>query len=291
MLFTTSTTEQIMDELDSKYSLQGYPKSNYLVTGLHLLIAGHVDLAVISFLRGAEQVGCVGCMFLYVYHQLQRKQVHLALPWAMEGAIRGHLRCIVLLLQCYDQSTSESVFALSNLWTKTMNKLQSSTNKNASFGEERRKEIYSIGEERRKEYKKQMANICVTCGEEDDTNNMTYAKCGLCKCYSYCCKDHQRKHWKEQNHMGECRQYSLLRQYCKPQYVQEIREAIARGEDPKDITRLQVIRTQLGLSRPKKQYEELVLLLGDDSKSQDRYTYLSAGKDGTVPIGSTPNLI
>jgi len=109
MLLTTEQT----DELDSEYHLKGYPKSNYLLTGLHLFKAGHVDLTILSFQRGAEQVGCVGCMFLYVYHQLQRKQVHLALPWAMEGAIRGHLRCIVLLLQCYHQSTSESVFATS----------------------------------------------------------------------------------------------------------------------------------------------------------------------------------
>jgi len=273
------TTEQ-MDELDSKYNLKGYPKSNYLVTGLHLFKAGHVDLAITSFQRGAEQVGCVGCMFLYVCHQLQRKQVHLALPWAMEGAIRGHLHCLGLLLQCYQQSTTESVFALANLWVKTMNKLASSTNK-----------LASVIEEERKECKKKNANICVTCEEQDDANDKTFEKCGLCKYYSYCCKDHQRKHWKEQNHMGECRQLCLLQKYCKPQYVREIREAIARGDDPKDIARLQLVRTQLGLSRPKKQYNELVLLLGDDSKSQDRYKYLTAGKDGTVHIGSTPNLI
>jgi len=273
------TTEQI-DELDSRYSLKGYPKSNYLITGLHLLKAGHVEFAIISFLRGAEQAGCVGCMFLYVTHQLQRKQVHLALPWAMEGAIRGHLRCIVLLLQCYDQSTSESVFALSNLWTKTMNKLASSTNK-----------MSSLSEEQRKECRKQNGNSCVTCGKEDDTNNKTFERCGLCKYYSYCCKDHQRTHWKEQNHMGECRQHSLLQQYCKPQYLKEIRAAIFRGEDPKDLARLQLIRKELGLSRPKKLYEELLVRLNDDSKVQDRYNYLTAGKDGMVHIGSTPNVI
>jgi len=274
------TTEQKMDELDSVYNLKGYPKSNYLITGCHLFKSGHEDLAIISFLRGAEQVGCVGCIYLYVHHQLLCKQVHLALPWAMEGAIRGHLLCIGLLLQCYQQSTTESVCALANVWVKTMNKLASGTNKQAA-----------VSEEQRKIFKKQNGNICVTCEEEDDTNNKRFEKCGICKYYSYCCKDHQRTHWKEQNHMGECRQHGLLQQYCKPQYLKEIRAAIFRGEDPKDLARLQLIRKELGLSRPKKQYEELLVLLNDDSNTQDRYNYLTAGKDGMVHIGSTPNVI
>ena len=98
------------------------------------------------------------------------------------------------------------------------------------------------------------------------------------------------------NHMAECRQFMILKEYLKRRYAIEIREAIMRGEDPKNIPRLQTVRTQLGLNRPKEEYEELLLLLSDDdkndiNKSPNRYEYLVARKDGTVHIGSTPNII
>ena len=75
--------------------------------------------------------------------------------------------------------------------------------------------------------------------------------------------------------------------------MKEIRAAITDGVDPKDIPRLQNLRTALGLNRPKEEYEELLLHLGDDSNSdiQNRYKYLTARKDGTVHIGSTPEVI
>ena len=81
-----------------------------------------------------------------------------------------------------------------------------------------------------------------------------------------------------------------MKKYSKPRYVREIREAILGGEDPKTIVRLQTIRTQLGLTRPKEDYEELLTLIvdkNDTSKGPRQYEYLTARKDGTVFIGST----
>ena len=74
--------------------------------------------------------------------------------------------------------------------------------------------------------------------------------------------------------------------------MREIREAILGGEDPKTIVRLQTIRTQLGLTRPKEDYEELLTLIvdkNDTSKGPRQYEYLTARTDGTVFIGSTPD--
>ena len=91
--------------------------------------------------------------------------------------------------------------------------------------------------------------------------------------------------------MGECRQLKILHTFCKPRHLKEIRAAIISGVDPKEIPRLQNLRTALGLNRPTEEYEELMLRLGDDSAFQDRYHYLIARKDGTVHIGSTPEAI
>ena len=96
--------------------------------------------------------------------------------------------------------------------------------------------------------------------------------------------------------MAECRHLKILHTCCKPHHVKEIKEAIIGGEDPKEIRTLQRLRTKLGLNRPKEEYEELLLILGDDDTidwdtSPNRYEYLVGRKDGTVHIGSTPNVI
>ena len=67
--------------------------------------------------------------------------------------------------------------------------------------------------------------------------------------------------------MNECRQVILLRKYCKPSYVKEIRDAIMDGKDPKNIHKLQRLRMKLGLNRPKEDYEELLLRLNDDNNN------------------------
>jgi len=69
--------------------------------------------------------------------------------------------------------------------------------------------------------------------------------------------------------MSECRQVILLRKYCKPHYLKDIREAIIRGDDPKEIHKLQRLRMKLGLNRPKEEYAELMLRLNDNNKNNE----------------------
>jgi len=95
----------------------------------------------------------------------------------------------------------------------------------------------------------------------------------------------------------ECRLLKTLREYCKPRYIQEICDALHRHEPPHNIPRLQVLRQKLGLTRPTSDYQELVARLSDPTlkgereKSPNRYEYCTARRDGTVHIGSTPQII
>ena len=268
------TTEQ-SDYIDTTWKLAGYPKSHFFTVGFNLWIAKQEDAAVDAFQRGANNVGCVPCMYFYVNMQHKRGNFYLLLPYAFEGAIRGHKHCMDHLIVCYDMSKPAMAVALMSFWIKMLVELElvDTTHR----------------EKERKEMKKNIANICCVC-EEIDTAEKTFEKCGICKYYSYCGNNCQTRHWQEQNHIGECRHLQILKEYCKPRYVRKIREAIINGDDPKDIPRLQNLRTALGLNRPKEEYEELLSRLGDDNDSaiQDRYNYLTARKDGTVHIGSTP---
>jgi len=207
-------------------------------------------------------------------------------PFYFEAALRGHVRSIHALVECYMKLMPLEPGALINFWLKIMIELGYTL---------------CLTEEERLVNKKGDQSICANCGEDEDYDDMTSKKwCGGCRYYSYCGKDCQRESWKTyeeggHNHMGECRQLNILTRYyrCK---VKEIREAIIRGENPKDIVRLQTLRTKLGLNRPKEEYEELLVTLRDDdtndtTKSPNRCEYLIARNDGTVWIGSTPNLI
>ena len=280
------TTEQL-NYIDKKFGLKGYPKSNDLVVGFNYVLANQDDLAIDSYKRGAENDGCVSCMVFYVDMQFERNNVHLALPWALELSIRGHVTSFSRLFTYYQQSKPAPALALSSFWMKMMIELGDTQNT----------------EEGRKGFKKIIANLCISCGKkESEDNNVTLVKCGICKHYTYCGKNCQTRHWQEGKHMNECRQVILLRKYCKPLYVKEIREALIGGQDPKEIHTLQRLRTKLGLIRPKEEYEELLLPLTiDDDNNNDNinsnrnrpdpYEYLVARKDGTVHIGSTQNII
>ena len=103
--------------------------------------------------------------------------------------------------------------------------------------------------------------------ESEDNDDVTFLQCGICKFYSYCGKNCQTRHWKDGKHMNECRQVILLRKYCKPSYLKEIREAIIGGQDPKEIHTLQRLRTKLGLNRPQEEYEELLLILDSNNNN------------------------
>jgi len=297
--------QQELEKIDEDYDLKGYPKSEFFTVGLDLSIAHHDEEAINAFHRGAAQDGCVACIFFYVSFQIKKGDntgIHLALPWALEGAIRGHYGCINRLVRVfYNHATlSRQSHALASFWVKIMIELGNT--------------IQDCTEERRKAYKKKIANRCFICQKTEDDkdsndNTITLVKCGKCKHYSYCGKACQLYHWKESSsssseggggcgHINECRHLTILHKYYKSHHVKEIREAIIRGDDPTQISRLQLLRTKLGLSRPKEEYQDLLLRLDDNNNNNNNnntsinpYDYLVARKDGTVHIGSTPDVI
>jgi len=77
--------------------------------------------------------------------------------------------------------------------------------------------------------------------------------------------------------MNECRQVILLRKYCKPSYIKEIRKAIFDGQDPKEIHTLQRLRMKLGLNRPKEEYEELLVSLANDDDNNNNNNTIKRG--------------
>ena len=288
--FTTNK----MNRIDEEYGFKGYPKSMDFAYGHEQHLNHKHDKAIVSFIQGAKNDSCVACMYSYADLQQQRGNTHLALPFYLECAIRGNIPSITELINtCYIKSEPVLATALYNFWTKTRNELGDT----------------GVSEEVRKKYKKTRLNRCVTCGKEDLEDRSILQKCGKCKLYSYCTKRCQRTNWFDHNHMGECRQVMILKEFYKPCYAREIRDAIMRGENPKTMERLQILRTKLGLTRPKEEYEDLVVSLRGSSSSSSNdevgvnnvannnrptlnpYEYLVARRDGTVHIGSTSNVI
>jgi hypothetical protein len=288
----STTEEQQIEDYDRYQQLANdnhdvFPvKSNFLTVGFRLLLANHSALAIDAFKRGAAENGCVQCIHLYtdLHEEMRGKMVHLRLPWLLEGAIRGHINCMNnLITDCYYKSEPESAYALANYWLKIA---QSSESKVNIFT----KEIM------RKNLKKKIGNYSFGCNKTDFDEDVTLQQCGKCEYFFYCGKECQLYHWKECNHIGECKQLQILKEYHKP-YATRIHRALIRGDDPKNIPELQTLRTKLGLNRPKEEYKELLLLLGDnddDNDDDDRpnpYECLAATKKGTVHIGSTPEAI
>ena len=176
-----------------------------------------------------------------------------------------------------------SAYALGNYWLK---RAQSSVSKVSIF----------TPNIMRKNFRKQVGKTCFRCGRSDLDKDVTLKQCGKCEFFFYCGKECQLSHWKELNHIGECKQLQVLKEYHRP-YAKQIHEAIICGEDPRNIPELQTLWTKLGLNRPKEEYEELILLLGDNDYDNDddgcpsSYKHLVATRKGTVHIGSTPEAI
>ena len=252
---TTTTivlTSKEIERIDITFKLKGYPKSTDFLIGYRQLSSDQKDPAIASIKHGAQNDGCVPCLFCYANIQRQGGNWYLVLPFALEGAIRGHVGCMNLLISFYEKLKTVPAMALSSLWAKMKIELGNTF----------------ITEEKRKQIKKIDAQECFICRKKDlEDNDVTLVKCGTCKYYSYCGKNCQTRHWQEGKHMNECRQVILLRKYCKPSYVKEIRKAIIDGQDPKDIHTLQRLRMKLGLNRPKEEYEELMLRLNNDNNN------------------------
>jgi len=285
------TTKEI-DQVDEAFGLKDYTKSHYFAIGIRLVWSGDDIVANDSFERGAKNNSCVCCMFFYSLGQGVLNNFHLIVPMAIESAIRGHLPSMRLLADsnCYGKAKPAPSHALPSFWTKMMNEITNVEDKKPEVLEEY---CYNVTEKERKENKKDVLNHCFVCSKKD-TNERTFNKCGICKQYSYCGKECQSRHWKQKtgNHMAECRHLMILKEYFKPRYAREIRDAIIAGDDPKTIVRLQTLRTHLGLNRPKGEYEELfVTLCAKDKNDTTKNEYLTARNDGTVWIGSSPNMI
>jgi hypothetical protein len=261
--------------------LNSFPvKSNFHNVGMRLREANQPELARDAFQRGSE-TGCVPCMLRYshyLYEEGKESMIHLRLPWLLEGAIRGHAHIINFLVIFYSNAEPAMANSLQHYWTKSLNSLPLSL----SFGLEK---------DLRKKARGIIGNVCFACSKED-SDDRKFQQCSKCKFYSYCSKECQLSHWKD-CHRGECKQIQILNTYHKP-YAKQIHEKITRGDDPKDIRELQELRNQLGLARPKEEYEELLLLLGDYDdvdERPNRREYIVARDDGTVHIGSTSEAI
>ena len=131
--------------------------------------------------------------------------------------------------------------------------------------------------------------------------------------YCYFSEECQTTHWIQQNHRNECKMIQLLQKYHKP-YSKEIyqnqtsiqqqqQQSSASSDSIDTNNKLQILRDKLGLNRPKIDYEELISILSSDNDNHNnnnndndnndrrRRHYLVARRDGTVHIGSTPNVI
>ena len=154
---------------------------------------------------------------------------------------------------------------------------------------------------------------CAVCNIACCDDLRTLVQCSGCSYYSYCSKEHQIEHWNTWNHRGECKQLQILNTYHKA-YAKQIHQAILRGHDPATIRELQLLRTKLGLNRPTEDYKDLVAKSLQNSNRDDDYNTVEneggtdttqdnntnddghikrcvARNDGTVHIGSTPEMI
>jgi hypothetical protein len=244
--------------------------------------------------QGAE-TGCIPSMINYAGNM---SEPHLALPWFLEGAIRGHPLAVTMLVDnCYGGNGGPGPysFCLSMYWSKMVEDW---------VGNDIEK--YANLFEGAKEMKNRLNNICNVCGKQE-SDLVDLKTCNGCKMGVYCSKECQTIDWDNNHyhHKTECNQLSILMKYHSP-YSNDIREAIMRGQDPKTILSLQKLRKKLGLTRPRKEYEEYLDLksLDDDDDSDSSSssstnnnintnprTLLIPRNNGTVYVGSTTETI
>jgi len=246
---------------------------------------------------------------------------HLALPWFLEGAIRGNIRCISMLAgNFYEKAKPNLPKALKLYWIKlhmtVMKSVIDSLPDNEGGDDDQYQhdnELYrSMLKAVTKGFIKKEKDItgrkCVICLKMD-SETIILRRCDSCKIYFYCSRECQKLHWQEQKHDSECRQLEILNKYHKP-YVNEIRDAVIRGVAHENHF-LQTLRTKLGLNRPEEEYEELGVRIyrrqgnvelssslsssssssDHSSTTDDLYKYIVARKDGTVHVGSTTKTI
>ena len=304
----------------------GYKVSKFFLRAYDLIKKFQEPGQTNAQVRNAYKIGAEnGCIIsikeyalaLAVRHETTNDCIQLALPWALEGAIRGNSDCYRILINIYaaacEKVDAYSPCALCDYWMKFSNKwgIKNDTkdeNEEIITSKDQKKRCGVI----RNELKDTLLfKECAMCDEADSVEfNVTLQRCEQCKMYYYCSEKCQSHHWNNQGHRSECKQYQILQKYHKP-YAKEIRDAIKRGDDPKDIVRLQILRKKLGLTRPRTEYEQYQTIKGSEGTEESTeltaefstfsleeetpavnpYSLLIAREDGTVYLGSIPTVI
>ena len=297
---TTAAATTAATVVKAGWVVEEFPESTFYVRGESFLTKGNFSKANKFYLQGIENNACVRCMFSYTMQILvdgaasvykeklceDNTQLHLALPLALEGAIRGDTDAMKPVCEIYHQaihetddssrydhhSDSHPAMPLTLYWRKIGLK---------HYVRENRTHMKQYN----KEMKKLHGTKCSVCGKED-SETVTLLKCDGCKFYYYCSKECQQKMWQEGQHAGVCRHLGLLNTYHKP-FANKIRRDIAVHRiPPQDIPELQQLRQRLGLSRPHADYKEL--LDGAQARRLNSTQLILPRKDGTVQIGSFP---
>ena len=256
------------------YVDKAFPDSTYAVRGERFLGRGQTSTAFDVFKEGTES-GCVASLSYYaaLMAGAHKADLHLSLPWALEGALRGHCGCIYLLFNDIYQCIGLSIY-----WAKIHDSLLNVKNNGKDIKGMR---VYLAG----------LCCICRTIHSEED---VTLRKCDNFKMYHYCSVECQLAHWKEGEHRNECKHLQILNKYHKP-YAKQIREAAIRGD--RQIPALERLRNRLGLTRKKEEYQHLLVPMKDlprnaiNGRPNRPDDYCVARNDGTVHIGSTPAVI
>ena len=248
-------------------------------------------------LQGSKK-GCTHCLGMYAESHLysvddlvanshdhghldliNRKDLHIAFPLFLEGAIRGDVDSIHhiddIIYSVEGESLSKkyiktNMYAMNLYWQKYYEK--------QGFGS-------NFGKISGKKIKTMYGIVCHGCYKQE-SDTVTLKKCGACNFYFYCNAECQKKMWQDGGHAGECRQLAILKQYHRP-HGKYIRDRLVNGVDPKDIPELQELRRRLGLDRPKAEYDKLLEQV--KSGCIGSRELIVPNKDGTVQIGSFPH--
>ncbi|OEU18401.1 hypothetical protein FRACYDRAFT_260370 [Fragilariopsis cylindrus CCMP1102] len=247
------------------------PKSDMYVQALYMADTDNITRReqFELFKRGATEDACIHSMFRMGKMLMH---AHMALPWFLEGAIRGSFQCTMKLLgQFYFTKTfqpNRKADALQDYWGEITKKFHSGDSLVDTM----------------KILKCSVTQECIICSKTD-TKTLTLKQCEGCSVYCYCSVGCQTIHWKESKHRNECKQVHILNKYHKP-YAKEIRDAVIRGD--KEIPSLEKLRYKLGLTRPEEEYIEFFELTHNGEKI-DPNDYLVGREDGTLWVGSTPS--
>ena len=127
----------------------------------------------------------------------EEKRIHLALPWFLEGAIRGsYLSLVSLIAEFYIRKagSSRKVDALHCYWEE--------------FVTQKYNSVALVDEIQVKVSKCLVERECVICSKTD-TKTLTLQQCKGCSLYCYCSEECQTIHWNEHKHRNECKQVHL----------------------------------------------------------------------------------